>query len=195
MIELSQIQSTSKLKELRGQINTMANEINGNQMVIGQVLHPTATIYSVGGLDVASITADKWVVNQLFAVCMPESNGVYIARVFGCLFATITSTGDAIESVDIDIPSVKLPNRENEVSTFISPFHLGFTPDNSNGLPAIRNTGLQFGVILRDSTESSIAVTDQELTSRTDATLLNYQGLVVSPTNHLKLALSQNLWP
>lgn len=164
-------------------------------MVIGQVLRPTATIYS-GGLEVDSITADRWVVNQLFAVCMPESNGVYIARVFGCLLATVISTSDAIESVDIDIPSVKLPNRENEVSTFISPFHLGFTTDGSNGLPAIRNTGLQFGVIVRDSTESSIAVTDKELTSRTDATLLNCQELFVSPTNHLKLALSQiNLWP
>lgn len=190
MIELSQIQNTSKLKDLRGQINTMANEINGNQMVIGQVLRPTATIYS-DGFDVASITADKWVVNQLFAVCMPESNGVYIARVFGYMFATVPSTGKAIESVDIDIPSVKLPNRENEVSTFISPLHLGFTTDSSNGLHAIRNTGLQFCVIVRESTESNIAVTDKELTSRTDAILLNCQELVVNSTNHLKLALSQ----
>ena len=186
---------TNTTYNVANEITTLRDSVS--QMVVGQVLRPTATIYS-GGFDVGTITADRWVVNQLFAVCMPASNGVYVARVFGCLLATVISQTDAIERIDIEISSVKMPNREEEVSTFISPGKLGFTTtDSFYGFPVIQNTGLQFGVIVRDSTESSIAVTDSELTSRTDVTLLNCQELFVSPaTHHLTLTLSQiNVWP
>lgn len=72
MIELSQIPSSSKLKELRGQINTMANEINADQMIIGQVLNPTAVLYSNGNI-VGSVT-DSWLIKQLLQyVCLRQT--------------------------------------------------------------------------------------------------------------------------
>lgn len=185
MIELSQIQNTSKLKELRGQINTMVNEINSDQMVVGQVLHPTAQLYYNGSI-VGSIS-DSWIINQLFAVCMPTSNGVYVAQMFGCLLAYGDSvTNNTVNGVKISIPAVKLPNRTAEVSSFVKPSSLGFSPFN---LQQISNTGLKFGATVTGPSGSTTVVTDKSLSSST-ATLLNQQCLVYGTTGtnlHLQL--------
>lgn len=187
MIELSQIPSSSKLKELRGQINTMVNEINSDQMVVGQVLHPTAQLYSNGSI-VGSVS-DSWVMNQLFAVCMPTSNGVYVAQMFGCLLAYGDSvTNNAVNGVDISIPAVKLPNRTAEVSSFVKPSSLGFSPFN---LQQISNTGLQFGATVTGPSGSTTVVTDKSLSRNSTAILLNQQCLVYGATGTgLQLQLS-----
>ena len=186
MIELSQIQNTSKLKELRGQINTMANEINSNQMVIGQVLNPTAIIRNGGNDVIDTITPSQWLRNQLFAVCMPESNGVYVAQLFGTLLSYTAAT-EPIAQVGISIPAVKLPSREAEVSTFFTPEQLGFTGEYP-GLTS--NTGLQFGVFGTGTTSDISAVTDTVLDSGSTATLLNNQQMRPRSTGDLLLVLS-----
>lgn len=187
MIELSQIQNTSKLKELRGQINTMVDEINGNQMVIGQVLNPTALIYSNGSI-VGSVT-DVWTINQLFAVCMPTSNGVYVAQMFGCLLTSgVSVTNNSVDAVTIRIPAVKLPNRTAEVSSFVKPSSLGFSAFN---LQMISNTGLQFGAFVTGPSGSTAVVTDTSLSSKTSI-LFNQQHLIYSDTGtNLRLELSR----
>lgn len=195
MIELSQIQNTSKLKELRGQINTMVDEINGNQMVIGQVLNPSAKFYDGMHNLMGTVTASQWLMNQMYAVCMPESNGLYVAQVFGAMLATPTLTKDnqPIAFVEIDIPSVKLPNRETAVSTFVTPEHLGFTPADEH---LSSNTGLLFGAIAKTPNGYEASATDASLCSealKVNATILplNLQALVVSPTGD---GLTLNLW-
>lgn len=186
MIELPQIQNTSKLKELRGQINTMVNEINSDQMVVGQVLHPTAQLYSSSGI-VGSVS-DSWIMNQLFAVCMPTSNGVYVAQMFGCLLAYGDSvTNNAVNGVKISIPAVKLPNRTEEVSSFVKPSSLGFSPFN---LQQISNTGLQFGATVTGPSGSTAVVTDKSLSRSSNVILLNQQWLVYGGTGtNLQLQL------
>lgn len=173
MIELSQIPNTSKLKELRGQINTMVDEINGNQMVIGQVFNPTAKIMNGGNDIIDTITPSQWLINQLFAVCMPESNGVYVAQLFGTL-VSYTAATEPIYQVSISIPAVKLPSREAEVSTFVTPEHLGFK-GRYTGL--ITNTGLQFGVFGTGTASGITAVTDTALDNSSTAMLLNEQQI------------------
>lgn len=190
MIELSQIPATSKLKELRSQINTMANEINTGQMVIGQVLHPTAQLYS-DNVPVVNVTAASWQVNQLFAVCLPESNGVYVAQVFGCLDAFVESSA-TFDKVVIDIAGVKLPNSEDEVSAFATPEHLGFTPYAER---TICNTGLQFSIVVADGNHTTVGVTDAALSSNSANLLLNRQELIVRPLKSSQLILRHVVLP
>lgn len=173
MIELSQIPNTSKLKELRGQINTMANEINGNQMVIGQVLRPTASI-NFKDSNTPPVTVTEWFMDSVFAVCMPNEYGVYVANVFGGLATKITADINAndIDSVSIKIPAVKLPNRTEEVSMFVNSSDLGFD------LPSTVNTGLQVTIFAKGST-SSISVTTGPLPIHSSTNiLLNRQGMI-----------------
>lgn len=188
MINISQIPNTSKLKELRGQINTMANEINGNQMVIGQVLRPTAKIYrntiTVG-------TVDMWYINRLFALCMPGPEGVYVAQVFGSLISAphVPVSSNAISDVTIDIPAIKLPNRTTEERVFVNSFSQGFIPDDDSY--DTYNTGLQFGIYTTDSDGSIALVTDTALDNKPTTIVLNNQQLLVDTFNKsLRIYLS-----
>lgn len=186
MIELTQIPVSSKLKELRGQINTMVNEINTDQMVIGQLLNPSASIYSNNTL-IGAVPASQWLTNQLFAVCLPESNGVYVAQVFGSLIANANvSTNSPITDVSISIPAIKLPNREAAVSTFVTPDHLGFTPEFVN---TTRNTGLQFAVFATSTAGDTAAVTDLTIYTNPATTMLNVQQLHPRTSGSLLLEL------
>lgn len=186
MIELSQIPISSKLKELRGQINTMVNEINTDQMVIGQVLAPSAKIYNANNAIVDTVSASQWLTNQLFAVCMPESNGLYVAQLFGTLLAYTAAT-EPVASVTITIPVVKLPSRKAEVGTFVTPEHLGFKGEYTG---MTRNTGLQFGIFGTGTAGNISAITDTTLDSRSTATLLNMQQLRPRTTGPLALDLT-----
>lgn len=186
MIELSQIPVSSKLKDLRGQINTMVNEINTDQMVIGQVLKPSAVVYGAGSTSLDTVIDSQWLKNQLFAVCMPESNGVYVAQLFGTLLA-YTAANETITRVSINIPAVKLPSREAEVGTFVTPEHLGFKGEYTG---MTRNTGLQFGVFGTGTASNISAVTDTMLDSRSTATLLNEQVIRHRATGTLILDLN-----
>lgn len=156
MIELSKIPNTSKLKELRGQINTMVDDINGNQMVVGQVLNPTVKMhYTDEGATTVNVSLK---VNQLFALCMLKSNSVYLAQVFGLIVGTATTDSTDFNSVAITIPAVKLPNRTDEVSSFVTPDSLGFTEFDSN-VHGICNTGVQVGLDVSNSTGSHTLIT------------------------------------
>lgn len=134
MIELSQIPATSKLKELRGQINTMANEINTDQMVLGRILNPSLNYYDVSSQLVGAVTASN-IQSELFALCMPESNGLFIAYVFGRLYTLDTPelTGKPI-ACEADIPAIKIPNRDSAISTFVTMEHMGLSLAEDTGV-------------------------------------------------------------
>lgn len=134
MIELSQIPVSSKLKELRGQINTMVNEINTDQMVLGRILNPSLNYYDVSSQLVGAVTASG-VQSDLFALCMPESNGLFIAYIFGRLytFDTPKLTGEPI-TCEADIPAIKIPNRDSAISTFVTMEHIGLSLAGDTGV-------------------------------------------------------------
>lgn len=127
MIELSQIPVSSKLKDLRGQINTMANEINTNQMVLGRILNPSLDYYDVYSQLVGSVTASD-IQSELFALCMPEPNGLFIVYIFGRLYTLGTPelTGKPA-TCEAEIPAIKIPNRDSAISTFVTMEHLGLS--------------------------------------------------------------------
>lgn len=179
MIEISQIPATSKLKELRGQINAMVNNINYGQMFIGQVLNPKAHIFH-NGEEVGSVAS--WFQNQLFAICLPAANGVYVAQVFGCLLSVpnvFVGTND-ITSVVIDIPAVRTPDKRDVVNSFVISQSVGFETSDPN---VTINTGLQLGLHTEDSDGTIAVITDTALNSSSTAILLNYQNLVVDSGN------------
>lgn len=179
MIELSQIQNTSKLKELRGQINTMVDEINGNQMVVGQVLNPRVTISYLHGNNLEVDVSLE--LNQLFALCMPKSNSVYIAQMFGTIYgrATTDNKRDDFAAVSIIIPAVKLPNRTAEVSSFVTPGSLGFTEADSD-THTVWNTGVQVDLRVSNSTGSTTSIiTNPTLNNSSTDIILNSQNLMV----------------
>lgn len=179
MVEISQIPATSKLKELRGQINAMVNNINYGQMFIGQVLNPAAHIFH-NGEEVGSVTS--WFRNQLFAICLPAANGVYVAQVFGCLLSTPhvpVGTND-ITSVVIDIPEVRKPDSRDIINSFVSSKEVEFETSDPN---VTTNTGLQLGLHTEDSNGTIAVITDTALNRSSTAILLNYQDLVVDTDN------------
>lgn len=182
MIELSQIPNTSKLKELRGQINTMADEINGNQMVVGQVVNPTAIIdFYRGSIKTVDVSME---INQLFALCMLKSNSVYVAQVFGSIYGRATAdvtTDDAdFAKVSINIPSVKLPNRTAKVSSFVTPGSLGFTELDIED-HSILNTGAHVTLEVSISAGSILIVTNPTLNTSPTDKVLTAQQLMVKP--------------
>lgn len=134
MIELSQIPASSKLKELRSQINTMANEINTDQMVLGRILNPSLEYYGINSQPVGAVTASD-LKSELFALCMPESNGLFIAYIFGRLYTldTPTLTGKPI-TCEAEIPAIKIPNRDSAISTFVTMEHLGLSFADDTGV-------------------------------------------------------------
>lgn len=179
MIELSKIQNTSKLKELRGQINTMVDEINSNQMVVGQVLNPRVIISYLHGNNLEVDVSVE--LNQLFALCMPKSNSVYIAQVFGTIFGRATTDNKSTDfaAVSIIIPAVKLPNRTAEVSSFVTPGSLGFTEADSDA-HMVWNTGVQVNLQVSNSTGSTTSIaTYPTLNNSSTDIILNAQNMMV----------------
>lgn len=188
MVEIPQIPATSKLKELRGQINAMVNNINYGQMFIGQVLNPAARIFH-NGEEVGSVAS--WFLNQLFAICLPAANGVYVAQVFGYLLSVpnVSVGTNDITSVVIDIPEVRTPDKRDIINSFVSSQSVGFETSEPN---ITINTGLQLGLHTEDSNGTIAVITDTALNSSSTAILLNYQNLVVDPGNDtLTLELSR----
>lgn len=180
MIKLSQIPATSQLKELRGKINTMANEINDNQLVIGQIADPMATI--VFWDNTPSLDVRQFDLNSLFAVCMPTPDGVYVAQVFGGLVAKFTGdiNANAIKGVYINIPAVLLPSRGNEVPDLLTPDSQGFIVTHNETV----NTGLQVTIFAKGSTNSTSITTDASLyVNNSTPVVLNRQMLRTSDTS------------
>lgn len=189
MINISQIPNTSKLKELRGQINTMVDEINGNQMVVGQVLNPTVKMrYTDDGSTTVNVSLE---INQLFALCMLKSNSVYLAQVFGLIVGTATTDRTDFNDVSITIPAVKLPNRTDEVSSFVTPDSLGFTEFDSE-THGICNTGVQVGLDVSNSTGShTIFTTNPTLVKSSAEITLTMQVLYFTPETGPIISLNQ----
>lgn len=129
MIELTNIKTTDTLRQLRGQINTMQNEIMADQPFVGKVVNPSINFYDNYNGLLGAVTASS-ISNQLvYALCLPESNGVFIANVWGrVLFSPSTAMRD-VYRISIDVPSIKMQTLDANVSTFVSPDHLGLAPE------------------------------------------------------------------
>ena len=133
MIELTNINATDTFGQLRGQINTMQNEIMADQPFVGVCQNISINFYNSDQLALA-VTASELTDEKLYALCYPESNGVFIAKVFGSLQTAIPiSSSMTTDKIVIDVPTVKLPTRDSSMSTFVSPSHLGLAPAASPG--------------------------------------------------------------
>lgn len=131
MIELTNIKRTDKFKLLRGQINTMQNEIMADQPFVGTLVNPSINYYSFDGDNytlVATNTAIE-VTSRLTALCFPESNGVFVAGVWGMI--KVDAEPHYVDSdigynlVAISVPAIKLATMSTNISTFVSCDHLG----------------------------------------------------------------------
>lgn len=125
MIELTNIKTTDTVKQLRGQINTMQNEIMANQPFVGYVMNPSIEFFNGTSL-VGSVTASAIATQRLLALCFPESNGVFVASLFGGI-RFIYTADFSFDSIVIDIPGIKLATRDAVIGTFVSPMHLGMS--------------------------------------------------------------------
>lgn len=128
MIELTNIKTTDTFGQLRGQINTMQNEIMADQPFVGYVMNPTIGFF-LGNSLVNSITPSNLATQRLLALCFPESNGVFIASLFGGIHVRYTADFSFTRIV-IDIPGIKLATRDAVIGTFVSPQHLGISASN-----------------------------------------------------------------
>lgn len=129
MIELANIKTTDTLGQLRGQINTMQNEIMADQPFIGYVMNPSISFYRGNSL-VGGVTASELAAERLFALCFPESNGVFVASLFGRLRFQAKSDF-SFNQICIDIPGIKLATRDSVIGTFVNPNHLGMSASNT----------------------------------------------------------------
>lgn len=135
MIELTNIKPTDRIKQLRGQINTMQNEIMADQPFVGSLVNPSINYYSYDG-DAATLVATNTAItveSRLTALCFPESNGVFVAGVWGNIKAMaepnyVGSDRDYM-IVSISVPAIKLATMSTNISTFVSCNHLGLLED------------------------------------------------------------------
>ena len=128
MIELTNIKTTDTFGQLRGQINTMQNEIMADQPFVGYVMNPSIRFFADNSL-VNSVTASDLATQRLLALCFPESNGVFIASLFGGIHFVYTADF-SFNRIVIDIPGIKLATRDAVIGTFVSPHHLGMSASN-----------------------------------------------------------------
>lgn len=141
MIKLTNIKTTDKLKQLRGQINAMQNDIMDNQPFVGSLVNPSINYYSFDGQNATLVATNPptTVESSLTALCFPESNGVFVAGVWGMIKTTsepqyVGSDSDYMFVV-ISVPAIKLATMSNNISTFVSCDHLGLpTIDQIQGL-------------------------------------------------------------
>lgn len=131
MIELTNIKPTDKFKLLRGQINAMQNEIMADQPFVGTLVNPSINYYSYDGdnYTLAATNTASEVESRLTALCFPESNGVFVAGVWGIInvYAEPHYVGSDRDYtlVSISVPAIKLATMTDNISTFVSCNHLG----------------------------------------------------------------------
>lgn len=131
MIELTNIKTTDTLRVLREQINTMQNEIMADQPFVGTLVNPSINYYMIEGSN-ATLTGTNTastVKSYLTALCFPESNGVFVAGVWGMIQITaepqFVDTNHDYSQVVINVPAIKLATLDTSLSTFVSCEHLG----------------------------------------------------------------------
>lgn len=123
MIKLTNIKTTDTIKQLRGQINTMQNEIMDNQPFVGRAFNPSVKVYSSTEV-VATIPKEGMQDNYIYALCFPENNGVFVSKVWGTIYLPSIDKGNKhYGTVEIEIPAIKLPTRNAIISTFVAPEH------------------------------------------------------------------------
>lgn len=135
MIELTNIERTDPIRELRSQINAMQYEIMANQPFVGKLVNPSINYYSYDG-DAATLVAKNTAINvesRLTALCFPESNGVFVAGVWGNIAVMIEpdyiGNDRDYNLVAISVPAIKLATMPTNISTFVSCNHLGLRED------------------------------------------------------------------
>lgn len=131
MIELTNIKTTDTFGQLRGQINTMQNEIMADQPFVGTLVNPSINYYMLdsGNVTLAGTNTASTVKSYLTALCFPESNGVFVAGVWGMIQITaepqFVGPANDYTHVVIDVPAIKLATLDTSLSTFVSCEHLG----------------------------------------------------------------------
>lgn len=166
MIELTNIKTTDTVRQLRGQINTMQNEIMADQPFVGSLVNPSINYYSFDGDKytlVATNTAIE-VESSLTALCFPEGNGVFVAGVWGMIKAMaephyVGSDRDYM-LVSISVPAIKLATMTDNISTFVSCNHLGLP--NVGQIPGFTTKPMQANIadiMFVKSNESASQVT------------------------------------
>lgn len=183
MIELTNIKATNTLGQLRGQINAMQNEIMADQMIVGKAMGVSVNLYSnydnstlVGAITASNLRGDLWL------LCLPESNGVYVAGAFGTLYndAPVTVTDNA-DSLEIDIASVKLPNRNAAVSTFVTPEHMGFTQLTANTMFLGTGVNYEFYIVQNGSNMLMRPIVNTALVAVQTASHLGIKPVPIAP--------------
>ena len=131
MIELINIKTTDTVKQLRSQINAMQNEIMADQPFVGLCQNIAITAYN-GGIATSTIPASSLESAKLYALCLPKSDAVFVAKLFGRIQFKFPGN-TTFTRIQIDIPSVKLPTRAAKISNFIAPGEIGLGKDFSPG--------------------------------------------------------------
>lgn len=145
MIELTNFKATDTVGQLRGQINTMQNEIMSDQPFIGVAVNPSINFFDNGSL-VSAITASKITNGQIYALCFPESNGIFVAKFYGTIKFTPDENAQT-NSFTINVPSIKIPTRDSTIGTFVAPAHFGFLESDQSPMPvnvSVFNFALMF---------------------------------------------------
>lgn len=147
MIELANIKTTDTVKQLRGQINAMQNEIMADQPFVGTLVNPSINYYMIdsGNATLTGTNTASTVKSYLTALCFPESNGVFVAGVWGMIQATaepqFVGTNHDYSQVVIDVPAIKLATLDTSLSTFVSCEHLGLP--NVGAIPGLTTEPVQ----------------------------------------------------
>lgn len=143
MIELTNIKATDTIGQLRGQINTMQNEIMADQPFVGVPVNPSVKYYKAS--TPASFNGEgvtKWsnatligtneastVESRLVCLCLPSSKGVFIANVWGVVEftsePTMTGSTTSYDFAVVNIPAITMATTNGEIATFISCDQLG----------------------------------------------------------------------
>lgn len=124
MIELTNIAVTDTVGQLRRQINTAQNEIMADQPFIGVAVNPSIKFFNNDAL-VSAITASKIANERIYALCFPESNGIFVAKFYGTI-KFIPDEDATTNRFTINVPSIKIPTRDSTIGTYVSPAHFKF---------------------------------------------------------------------
>lgn len=150
MIELTNIKPTDRVKQLRGQINTMQNEIMANQPFVGALVNPSINYYSTDGENATLVAtnAASSVESSLIALCFPEGNGVFVAGVWGAIKALTepqyVGSDRGYVLVSISVHAIKLATMPDNISTFVSCEHLGLP--NVGNIPGFTTKPVQANI-------------------------------------------------
>lgn len=145
MIELTQVKNTDKLGQLQSILNAAFSEIMADQPFVGKVVNPSVNIYDRNNDLKGAVTASN-VVNGLNALCFPENNGIFIARLFGMVNFTYPPSADDISTpilYEINIAGVQLATKSSIINTFVTGEHLGLN-DSTIGdiIPSVPLRGI-----------------------------------------------------